>query len=92
MHGEDTVPWCPLPQGVPEDGLTKTKAKLSFSPAQPCRDKLQQEPWGPLCKEHSFILIFSSFFKILFVDLFVPLDMEICRKKTLSVTCNPFEP
>lgn len=25
-------------------------------------------------------------------DLFVPLDMEICRKKTLGVTCNPVEP
>lgn len=29
---------------------------------------------------------------VLFVDLFVPLDTEICRKKTLGVTCNLLVP
>lgn len=36
---------------------------------------------------------FRHFFLLfLFVDLFVPLDREICRKKTLGVTCNLLEP
>lgn len=78
----------------------QNKGKAQLQPCPALRGQAAAGALGPPVQGAQFysrlgfyhFRLFFFFIIILFLDLFVPLDMEICRKKTLGVTCNLVEP